>query len=57
LTEVWESKEHLDTFNREVFPKAMGRAGVPMDEPQPQPIEFTPAAVMTTRAFSSDAVS
>ena len=47
LTEVWESKEQLDTFNRDVFPKAMARAGVPMDGPQPEPVEFTPAAVMT----------
>jgi hypothetical protein len=57
LTEVWESKEHLDTFNRDVFPKAMARAGVPMDAAQPEPIEFTPASVMTPRAFSSDAGS
>ena len=57
LTEVWESKEHLDTFNRDVFPKAMSRAGLPADSPQPPPEEFTPAAVMTPRAFSTDAVS
>jgi hypothetical protein len=36
LTEVWESKEELDTFNRDVFPKAMARAGMPMDGPSPQ---------------------
>lgn len=57
LTEVWESKEHLDTFNRDVFPKAMTRAGVPMEAGQPEPIGFTPVSVMTPRAFSSDAVS
>lgn len=57
LTEVWESKEHLDTFNRDVFPKAMARAAVPMDAALPEPIGFTPAAVMTPRAFSSDSVS
>lgn len=55
LTEVWESKEYLDTFQRDVFPKAMARAGVPMGGPQPDPIEFTPAVVMTPRAFNSDA--
>lgn len=54
LTEVWESKEQLDAFNRDVFPKAMTRAGIPMDGPQPEPFEFTPAVVMTPRAFSSD---
>jgi hypothetical protein len=55
LTEVWESKEHFQTFNRDVFPKAMTRAGVPMDGPQPEPIEFTPAGVITPRAYNSDA--
>jgi hypothetical protein len=57
LTEVWESKEHLNAFNRNVFPKAMARAGVPMDGPQPEPIEFTPAGVVAPRAFTSDAVT
>jgi hypothetical protein len=55
LIEVWESKEDLDAFNHDVWPKAMARAGMPMDGPQPEPIEFTPAAVMTPRAFASDA--
>jgi len=57
LTEVWEAKENLDTFNRDVLPKAMSRAGLPADAPQPAPDEFTPAAVMTPRAFNSDAVT
>ena len=57
LTEVWESKEHLDAFNRDVFPKAMARAGVPMDGPQPEPIEFIPAGVVTPRAFTTDTVT
>lgn len=57
LTEVWESKEHLDAFNRDVFPKAMARAGMPVNGPQPKPIEFTPAGVMTPRAFTSEAVA
>jgi hypothetical protein len=54
LTEVWASKEDLDKFNREVFPKAMARIGMPMDGPQPEPVEFTPAAVLTPRAFNSE---
>ena len=57
LTEVWESKEHLDTFNRDVLPKAMSRSGLPADGPRPVPDEFTPAGVMTPRAFNSDAVT
>lgn len=40
-----------------VFPKAMTRAGVPMEAGQPEPIGFTSVSVMTPRAFSSDAVS
>jgi hypothetical protein len=57
LTEVWESKEQLDAFNRDVLPKAMARAGVAMDGPQPEPVEFIPAGVMTPGPFMSDAVS
>jgi len=57
LTEVWEAKENLDTFNRDVLPKAMSRAGLPADARQPAPEEFTPDAVMTPRAFNSDAVT
>jgi quinol monooxygenase YgiN len=57
LTEVWESKEQLDAFNRDVFPKAMARAGVSMDGPEPQPVEFIPAGVVTSGPFMSDAVS
>src|SRR5690349_489851 len=56
LTEVWESKEQLDAFNRDVWPEAVARAGVPMDLPQPQPVEFVPAAVVTPGAFVSGAV-
>ena len=57
LTEVWETKEHFDAFNRDVMPKAMARAGVPMDGPQPEPTEFTPAGLVMPRAFTSDAVT
>lgn len=54
LTEVWESKEQLDAFNATVWPKAMERAGIPMDGPPPTPTEFEPLAVVTPRAFTSD---
>src|SRR4051812_16962784 len=56
LTEVWESKEQLDAFNRDVFAKAMTRAGMRIDGPPPEPIEFDPAGVVTPRTFTSDAV-
>lgn len=56
LTEVWESKQQLDAFNETVFPKAMARAGVPMDGPQPETVEFDPIAVLTPRTFDSNAV-
>lgn len=54
LTEVWESKEQLDDFNDTVFPKAVARSGVPMEGPQPQPVEFEPLVMVTTRPFASD---
>lgn len=57
LTEVWESKDDFDAFNRAVFPKAMARAGVPMDGPTPEPVEFNPAGVMTPRTFTFDAMA
>lgn len=50
LTEVWESKDQLDAFNRDVFPRAMERAGLPTEQPEVTPVEFTPAAVVTTGA-------
>jgi len=56
LTEVWQSKEQFDAFNREVFPKAMARAGVPMDGPEPELVEFDPVGVITPRAFTTDPV-
>jgi len=55
LTEVWDSKEHSDAFNRHVLPKAMSRAGLPVNSPQPEPVEFSPAVVMTPHAFNPDA--
>ena len=54
LTEVWESKDRFDAFNREVFPKAMARAGVPMEGPQPELEEFEPVSVVAPRAFTTD---
>ena len=54
LTEVWESKEQFDAFNRDVFPKAMARAGVPMDGPEPELMEFDPVSVVAPRAFTTD---
>jgi hypothetical protein len=57
LIEVWETKEHFDAFSRDVFPKAMARAGVPLYGSQPEPFEFVPAGVVTPRAFTSDPVS
>jgi hypothetical protein len=55
LVEVWESKERLDTFNETVFPKAVARAGVPMDGPPPTTTEFEPIGVMAPQAFTLDA--
>ena len=55
LTEVWETKEDLDAFNRDVFPKAAERAGVPLEGPQPEPVEFTPTGLVMPRVFSTDA--
>jgi hypothetical protein len=55
ITEVWESREQLEAFNRTVFPQAMARAGITMDGPPPPTVEFEPLAVVTPRAFTSDA--
>jgi len=55
LTELWETKEEFDAFNRDIFAKAAERAGVPMEEPQPPQVEFTPAGLTTPRVFSTDA--
>ena len=56
VTEVWESKDDLEAFNRDLLPKAMARAGVPMDGPQPDPVEFDPVGVVTASAVTYDAV-
>jgi hypothetical protein len=57
LTEVWESKEQFEAFNQTVFPKAMTRAEVPMDGPQPETVEFDPIGLMIPRPFTSDATA
>ena len=54
LTEVWDSKEQLETFNLKVLPKAMARADLAMDGALPEPVEFTPTTVLTPRAYNSD---
>lgn len=53
LTEVWDAKEQFDAFNRDVFPRAMARAGLRMDGPPPEPVEFDPAGVVTQRVLTS----
>jgi hypothetical protein len=57
LTEVWASKEQLDSFNAALLPKAMARAGVAMDGPGPDVSEFEPVVVMAPRAFTSEAMA
>ena len=52
LTEVWESKEQVEDFNRTVVPQAMARAGLAMDGPPPEIVEFDPVVVITPRAVS-----
>ena len=54
LTEVWESKDLSDAFNRDVLPAAMQAAGVTLDPADAQVTEFTPVVVITPGSFSSD---
>ena len=53
VTEVWTSEQQFGAFYESVLPEAMARAGLPMDGPQPQPVEFVPAGVMTPGAFTA----
>jgi len=46
VIEVWDSKEASGRFNAEVVIPAMIRAGVPMPDAPPQPVEFEPLDVM-----------
>ena len=55
LTEVWETREAFDAFNRDTFAKAAERTGVPSEGPPS--IEFTPTVLVTPRVFSTDAQS
>jgi hypothetical protein len=54
VTEVWESKDLLDSFNRDVLPAAMQEAGVALDPANAQVTEFTPVVVITPGSYSSD---
>jgi len=54
LTEVWDSKDRLDAFNREVLPVAAQAAGVTLDPAEVQVTEFVPAVVITPQPYNSD---
>lgn len=54
VTEVWQSKDLLDAFNRDILPAAMQRAGVTMDPADVQVTEFDPVVVITPGPYSSD---
>lgn len=46
IIEVWESREHYQTFNRDVVGPAMAGAGMTDLRMPPAPEEFHPRAVM-----------
>lgn len=54
LTEVWDSKDRLAAFDRDILPAAMQAAGVALDPAAVQVTEFTPEVVITPGFFSSD---
>ena len=54
LTEVWETKDQLDTFTREVMPRVMQAAGTGADASRTELVEFDPVVVVTPRAYTSD---
>lgn len=54
LTEVWDSKDRLEAFNREVLPAAVHAAGVTLDPAEVQVTEFSPTVVITPQSYSSD---
>lgn len=54
VTEVWETKEQVDAFNRTVLPQAMERIGMPLDTSDPDITEFDPAVVLIPAAFDSE---
>lgn len=53
LTEVWESKEQMEAFNRTVIPQARLIAQLPAEGPDPELEEFDPVVVIS-QAFNSD---
>jgi hypothetical protein len=52
MLEVWEAKDQLDAFNRDIVSQAFQRLGIPMDGPQPKVVEFEPVEVITPRAYT-----
>jgi hypothetical protein len=52
VIEVWESKEQVDAFNRDVFGPAMARVGADAAGPPPQVIEFEPITTTTFGSYS-----
>lgn len=54
--EVWESKEQLDAFNRDVLDPAMAKLAGPGDRPGPEVVEFTPTTTITFTAYEFDPV-
>lgn len=55
IVEVWESREQCEAFNASVMPKALERAGVAEDAPEPQIEEFEPLGVMAPAAGAAGA--
>jgi hypothetical protein len=47
MVEVWESKDQVEAFNRDIVNKAFERLGISMDGPPPEIIEFEPVEVIT----------
>ena len=54
ITEIWQAKEKLDAFNRDVFPRVVESSGLSLGEDPPEVSEFTPVVVVTPGAYDSD---
>jgi hypothetical protein len=52
MVEVWESKEQLDAFNRDIVSQATERVGTTVGGPPPEFIEFDPVEVITPRVHT-----
>jgi hypothetical protein len=52
MVEIWESKEYLDAFNRDVVSQAVEQLDEPMGGPPPEMIEFDPVEVITPRVYT-----